>query len=46
MNDITKIMIEMYKLEQLGYDFMGYEFNNSKLLSFHHLILRYTVDLI
>ena len=39
MNDITKLMIEMYKLEQLGYDFMGYEFNKSKLLSFHHLIL-------
>ena len=25
MNDITKLMIEMYKLEQLGYDFLGYE---------------------
>lgn len=39
MRDITKIMIKKYALNKLKYDFMGYEFNKEKDLSFHHLIV-------
>lgn len=39
MRDITKLMIVKYKLVELGYDFMGYEFKKEKELSFHHLIV-------
>ena len=39
MRDITKLMIIRYKLLELKYDFMGYEFNKEKDLSFHHLIV-------
>lgn len=39
MRDITKLMIAKYKLVELGYDFMGYEFKKEKELSFHHLIV-------
>lgn len=38
MRGITKQMIDDYKLKKLGYDFMGYTFNNINELSFHHLI--------
>ncbi|MCQ2978225.1 MAG: hypothetical protein MJ245_00305 [Clostridia bacterium] len=39
MKEITKIMIKKYALMKLKYDFMGYEFNQSNQLSFHHLIV-------
>jgi hypothetical protein len=39
MRDITKLMIVKYKLLELKYDFMGYEFDKEKELSFHHLII-------
>lgn len=39
MKEITMNMINVYKLESLGYDFMGYTFNKTKELSFHHLII-------
>ena len=39
MRGITKQMIDDYKLKKLGYDFMGYTFNNINELSFHHLII-------
>lgn len=39
MRDITKLMIVKYRLLELKYDFMGYEFNKEKDLSFHHLIV-------
>lgn len=39
MREITKEMINEYKLKKLGYDFMGYTFNNINELSFHHLII-------
>ena len=32
-------MIIAYKLKKLGYDFMGYDFNKTQQLSFHHLII-------
>jgi len=39
MRDITKLMILKYNLLELKYDFMGYEFNKEKELSFHHLVV-------
>ena len=39
MRDITKLMIAKYKLLELKYDFMGYEFDKEKELSFHHLVV-------
>lgn len=39
MRDITREMIKLFKIKQLGYDFMGYQFKNQNQLSFHHLIV-------
>lgn len=39
MKTIKEEMIRDYKLKKLGYDFMGYTFNNINELSFHHLIV-------
>ena len=39
MKPITRDMIEKYKINKLGYDFMGYTFTNLNQLSFHHLIV-------
>lgn len=39
MKEISRIMIQNYKIKQLGYDFLGYIFNKEKELSFHHLII-------
>lgn len=39
MRDITKLMIHDFNLKKLGIDFMGYEFNLTKQLSFHHLVI-------
>ena len=39
MREITRIMIKKYALNKLKYDFMGYTFNNTSQLSFHHLIV-------
>lgn len=39
MRDITKLMIAKYKLLELKYDFMGYDFNKEKDITFHHLIV-------
>jgi hypothetical protein len=38
MKHITEQMIRMYKLKELGIDFMGYEFHKNDA-SFHHLIV-------
>lgn len=39
MREITKQMIEHYKIMKLKIDFMGYEVNKKNKLSFHHLIV-------
>ncbi len=39
MKELTKDMIQIYNLEALGHDFMGYTFKNPSELSFHHLII-------
>lgn len=40
MKEITREMIKTFKLNKLGYDQMGYTFNNTKQLSYHHMIIR------
>lgn len=37
MRKIVKNMIIAYKLQELGYDMMGYTFDSIEELSFHHL---------
>ena len=39
LKDVTNLMIDMYKIKEIGYDFMGYRFSSEKTLSFHHLIV-------
>ncbi len=39
MKEITREMIKEFKLKQLGYDFMGYQFIKTGELSFHHLVV-------
>lgn len=39
MREITKEMIEQYRIMKLKIDFMGYEVNKKNNLSFHHLIV-------
>ena len=39
MREITKLMINEYKIMKLGYDFMGYTIKRKESLSFHHLII-------
>lgn len=39
MKEITKLMINDFKIKQLGYDFMGYKVDKTIDLSFHHLII-------
>ena len=39
MIEITKIMINDFKIMKLGMDFMGYHVNRKQDLSYHHLII-------
>ena len=39
MKEITKIMINDFKIMKLGYDFLGYKVNRKQDLSYHHLII-------
>ena len=39
MKEITKIMVNDFKIMKLGYDFLGYKVNRKQDLSFHHLII-------
>ncbi len=36
---IIRQMVTTFQLLELGYDFMGYTFDNKRELSFHHLII-------
>ena len=40
MKEITKIMVNDFKIMKLGYDFLGYKVNRKQELSFHHLIIQ------
>ena len=39
MREVTRLMINKYALNKLKYDFMGYTFEKTNELSFHHLII-------
>ena len=39
MKEITKIMVNDFKIMKLGTDFMGYHVNRKQDLSYHHLII-------
>ena len=36
---VREEMIRLYQLKRLGFDFMGYTFDNKGQLSYHHLIV-------
>lgn len=40
MNNIKNLMINKYKVNEYGLDFMGYRVTNPNDLSFHHLIIK------
>ncbi len=39
MNTRIGLMIKKFKLLELGYDFMGYNFDKKSALSYHHLLI-------
>lgn len=39
MREITKLMINEYKLKKIKCDFSGYSFDKTSQLSFHHLVV-------
>lgn len=39
MREVTKLMINEFKIKQLGYDFMGYSLKKGDIYTFHHLII-------
>lgn len=39
MKEITKLMINEFRIKKIGYDFMGYTFVSPTDLSFHHLLV-------
>ena len=39
MKEVTKLMIDEFKIKELGYDFMGFHLNKGDIYSFHHLIV-------
>lgn len=39
MREVTKIMVNDFKIMKFGYDFLGYKVNRKQDLSFHHLII-------
>ena len=42
MSKLREKLYTTYKLDQLGYDFMGYEFQSKKELSTHHILPRHS----
>lgn len=39
MKNVTKLMIDEFKIKELGMDFMGYHLNKGDIYTFHHLIV-------
>lgn len=39
MREVTKLMINEFKIKELGFDFMGYHLNKGDIYTFHHLIV-------
>lgn len=39
MKEVTKLMLNEFKIKQLGFDFMGYSLERGDIYTFHHLII-------
>jgi hypothetical protein len=39
VKEVTKLMINEFKLRELGFDFMGYHLQKGDIYTFHHLII-------
>ena len=39
MKEVTKLMINEFKIKELGYDFMGYSLQKDDKYTFHHLVI-------
>ena len=39
MKSVTKLMINEFKIKELGFDMMGYELQKGDIYTFHHLIV-------
>ena len=39
MKEVTKLMINEFKIKELGFDFMGYHLNKGDILTYHHMII-------
>lgn len=39
MKQVTKLMINEFKIKQLGFDFMGFSLERGDIYTFHHLII-------
>ena len=39
MKEVTKLMIDEFKLKELGMDFMGFHLQKGDIYTFHHLIV-------
>lgn len=39
MKQVTKLMINEFKIKQLGFDMMGYALQKGDIYTFHHLII-------
>lgn len=39
MRQVTKLMINEFKVKQIGHDFMGYALQKGDIYTFHHLII-------
>lgn len=39
MKEITKLMVNQFKIKEIGYDFMGYKLQQGDIYNFHHLII-------
>ena len=39
MKEVTKLMINEFKIKELGYDFMSYSLKKGDIYTFHHLII-------
>ena len=39
MRQVTNLLIDEYKIKQLGFDFMGYSLQRGDVYTFHHLII-------
>ena len=39
MKEVTKLLINDFKIKQLNYDFMGYSLQRGDIYTFHHFLI-------